>query len=78
VTIELQGQLLAWERELDSREGAIITWEEGLVAFARTLGEVRTERDASRACADAVQWDFFTQACASCSQSDSSLTLARC
>jgi hypothetical protein len=34
VAIELQEQLLAQDRELDSREGAIIVWEEGLAAFA--------------------------------------------
>jgi hypothetical protein len=60
VTVELQGQLLAQERELDSCEGAIIVWEEGLVAFARALGEVHAERDPSQAPADAVQRDFFT------------------
>jgi hypothetical protein len=38
VTIELQGQHLAWERELDSRESAIVMWEEGLAAFAHTFG----------------------------------------
>jgi hypothetical protein len=54
VIIELQGQLLAQERELDSREGAIVTWEEGLAAFARVLGEVRMECDVSHACVDAV------------------------
>jgi hypothetical protein len=35
VAAELQGHILAQERELDSREGAVIAWEEGLVAFAR-------------------------------------------
>jgi hypothetical protein len=60
VIVELQEQLLARERDMDSREGAIITWEEGLVAFARALEEVRTECDASRARADIVQRDFFT------------------
>jgi hypothetical protein len=40
-TVELQGQLLAREREVDSHEGAIITWEEGLVAVARTWGGAR-------------------------------------
>jgi hypothetical protein len=35
VATELQGHILAQERELDSREGAVIAWEEGLVAFAR-------------------------------------------
>jgi hypothetical protein len=55
MTVELQKRLLAWERELDSQEGAIVAWEEGLVAFARALGEEHAERDASRACADVVQ-----------------------
>jgi hypothetical protein len=35
VIIELEEQLLAWERELDSRESVIVAWEEGLTAFAR-------------------------------------------
>jgi hypothetical protein len=70
VTIELQGQLLARERELDSRESAIVMWEEGLAAFSRGLGEVRMERDASCTCIDAVQQDFFTQAHASSSRSE--------
>jgi hypothetical protein len=48
--------------ELDSQEGAIITWEEGLVAFAHVLWVVREEHDTSHARADVVQWDFFTQA----------------
>jgi hypothetical protein len=69
VTIELQGQLLARERELDSREGAMVMWEEGLAALACTLGEERTECDVCCVCADAIQWDFFAQACASSSMS---------
>jgi hypothetical protein len=60
VTVELQEQLLAWEWELDSREGAIITWEEGLAAFAHVLEEVHAEHDASHACADSVQREFFS------------------
>jgi hypothetical protein len=60
VVVELQGQLLARERELDSREGAVVTWEEGLAAFVHTCGEVHVEHDASDAHADAVQQDFFT------------------
>jgi hypothetical protein len=35
---ELQVQILARERELDSREGAITTWEDGLAASQRTHG----------------------------------------
>jgi hypothetical protein len=65
VAVELEEQLLAHERELDSREGAIIMWEEGLVAFACTLEEVCMESDASRAHADVVQQDFFFHAHAS-------------
>jgi hypothetical protein len=38
VAIELQGQLLAWERELDSREGTIAMWEEGLAVFMHAWG----------------------------------------
>jgi hypothetical protein len=37
VAVELQGQLLAWERELDSNEGAITTWKVGLVALSTPL-----------------------------------------
>jgi hypothetical protein len=33
LAIELQEQLPAWERELDSKESAIVTWEDGLMAF---------------------------------------------
>jgi hypothetical protein len=54
VAIELQEQLLARMRVLDSQEGAIVTWEEGLVDFAHVLGEVHEECDASHACADAT------------------------
>jgi hypothetical protein len=37
---ELQEQLLAQERELDSRKGAIIAWEDGMTAFERAPGRV--------------------------------------
>jgi hypothetical protein len=52
--------VLAQDRELDSREGAIIVWEEGLAAFARALKEVPAEHDGSCAHADTVQRDFFS------------------
>jgi hypothetical protein len=55
VAVKLQGQLLTWGRELDSREDAIATWDDGLAAFERALGKVCTERDASRVRAEAVQ-----------------------
>jgi hypothetical protein len=67
VTVELQGQLLAWDRELDSREGAIVTMEKGLVPVAHELEKVPVECDANRARADAIQWDFFTHVHASSS-----------
>jgi hypothetical protein len=54
VIVELQEQLLARERELDSREGAIIAWEESLMSFTRVLREVRVKRDASHARVDAI------------------------
>jgi hypothetical protein len=69
VIAELQEQLLAQERELDSREGAIITWEESLKAHARALGEANTERDASRARADTVWRDCSAQVSAFSSRS---------
>jgi hypothetical protein len=55
VAAELQGKLLARERELDSRESAIATRENGLVAFKRALGKVLTECDAGHVRAEAVQ-----------------------
>jgi hypothetical protein len=54
VAVELQGQHHAWERELDSREGAIVAREEGLVASACALGEVHVECDASHTHTDAI------------------------
>jgi hypothetical protein len=65
--VELQEQLLARERELDNREGAIVAWGESLTVFARALGEVTTECDASRTRAAATLWDYSTQVSASSS-----------
>jgi hypothetical protein len=59
VVIELQEHLFDEERELDSREGAIAAWEDGLVAFECALGKVLKERDASCVQVEAVQQDFF-------------------
>jgi hypothetical protein len=47
----------------------MVAWEEGLVAFARTLEEVHMEYDAFGVRADAVQRDFFAHACVSSSRS---------
>jgi hypothetical protein len=62
-------QLLAQEKELDSREGAITTWEDGLVAFACALGDARMECDAKHVQAVAVQQYFLARTRASCSRS---------
>jgi hypothetical protein len=55
VAVELQEQLLFRERQLDSREGTIITWEDGLAAFECILGRVHIERDATRVQDEAAQ-----------------------
>jgi hypothetical protein len=52
---ELWVQLIAQERELDSREGAIIAWEDRLAAFERALGQACMKRDAKHAQAEAVR-----------------------
>jgi hypothetical protein len=69
VFVKLQEQLLSQERELDIREGTIVTWEEGLTTFARVLKEVSMVHDASHAHMDAIRWDFSTQVCASSARS---------
>jgi hypothetical protein len=70
VIVELQEQLLAWERELDSREGALIAWEESLMTFARALREASVECGASHTLAAVTPWDFFAHMNASISQSE--------
>jgi hypothetical protein len=45
VVVELQGQLLVRERELDSKEYAITVWEDGLVASEHALGKVCMKHD---------------------------------
>jgi hypothetical protein len=55
LTIELQEQLLAWERELDSREITITAWQAGLASFECTLGRACTECDAEHARAEEVR-----------------------
>jgi hypothetical protein len=61
VITELQEQLLAREKELDSQEGTVVVWKESLMALARALREASAERDASHACADVIQWDYSAQ-----------------
>jgi hypothetical protein len=55
VIVELQKPLLAQERELDSQEATVVAWEESLMAFARALGQVSVERDASHTRAATTQ-----------------------
>jgi hypothetical protein len=69
VAMELQGQLLARGREMDSREGTIAMWEDGLATFAHALGEVHKKCDTSRIRTKAAQKEFFVQASTSSSRS---------
>jgi hypothetical protein len=45
MAIELQEQLPARERDLDSRECILMVWEDGLAASEHALGKVRMECD---------------------------------
>jgi hypothetical protein len=58
MAIELQEQLLAWGRELGSREGTITAWEEGLVASEHALGRARMECDTKCDRAEAARQDY--------------------
>jgi hypothetical protein len=51
---KLWEQLLTQERELDSREGIIAVWEDGLAASEHALGRACVERDAECAQAQAT------------------------
>jgi hypothetical protein len=53
VVVELQEQLLAWERELESREGTVAAQDDGLATSECTL-RVRMEHDVERAQAEAI------------------------
>jgi hypothetical protein len=54
VIVELQEQLLARRKKLENQDGAIISWEESLMAFARMLREASLEHDTSRSHTDAI------------------------
>jgi hypothetical protein len=43
VVVELLGQLLARERELDSRVGDFMAWEDNLATSECVVGRVRVE-----------------------------------
>jgi hypothetical protein len=55
IVVKLQGQLLAWERELDSWEGALVAFKNGLVTFECALGRACMERYAECTHAEAVR-----------------------
>jgi hypothetical protein len=69
VVVNLQEQLLARERELDSREGTLTTWEDGLVDFEHTLERVCTECVARHVQDEAAQQDYLFRTCAFSSRS---------
>jgi hypothetical protein len=64
VVNELLEHLLVWERELESREGAVAAQEDGLATSDGTLGMMCMERDAERAWAKAVRQDYLARTCA--------------
>jgi hypothetical protein len=74
---KLQAQLLTREWELDSREGAIATWEDGLVAFKHALGRACMEHKAERTEAEAVRQDYLARMCTFTFGSKNSLNFSR-
>jgi hypothetical protein len=69
VAVEPREQLLAQERGLDNREGAIVAWEDGLATSECTLGRAPVECTAECDRAEAVRQDYqarihaFTAGC---------------
>jgi hypothetical protein len=55
VAVKLREQLLAREREVDSREDVIAAWEDGLAASKHALGKACMDRDAEHVQAEAAQ-----------------------
>jgi hypothetical protein len=58
VVVELQEQLLVWERGLASRENDLMAREGDQVATERALGRARMECDVERDRAEAVLLDY--------------------
>jgi hypothetical protein len=58
MAIELQEQLLSQERELDSREGALMAQENGSAASKCTLGSMCTKCNTKCVRAKAVRQDY--------------------
>jgi hypothetical protein len=65
MVIDLQEQLLVWERELDSRENALIAWEDDLATTERTPGRARKECITECDRTEAVRQDYRARMCAS-------------
>jgi hypothetical protein len=58
MTVELQGRLLAWEKELHSRERVLMAREDGLAPSERAVGRARMECDDECDRAEAVRQDY--------------------
>jgi hypothetical protein len=58
MVVELQEQLHAQERELDSREGALLEQEDGMLAFECALGRVRMEYNVECNWVEVVRRDY--------------------
>jgi hypothetical protein len=69
LAVELQEQLFAWERELDTRKGALMAQEDGLAASKCTLGRACMKCGAKCDRARAIRQDYqarihaFTAGC---------------
>jgi hypothetical protein len=77
VPSELQEQLLTRERELDNKEGTIITWEDSLTASECTLGRACMEHDTERAQDEVVRQDYLAKTHAFTSGSKHSINFSR-
>jgi hypothetical protein len=61
VAVELWEQLLAWERELESREGAVVVREDGLASSECALGRIHMEHNAKHTQAKAIRQDYLAR-----------------
>jgi hypothetical protein len=77
VADKLWEQLLARERDLDSREGTIAAWEDGLLAFEFAIGRVCVEHNAESTQAEATWQDNIARIRALTSSSKHSINFNR-
>jgi hypothetical protein len=73
----LQKQLLTRERKLDSREGAIIVWKDGLAASEHAFGRASMERDAECVQVEVVRLDYLSRTRTFTSASKHSINFSR-